>query len=208
MKKYERIAAVLDKIWNERPDSVSKMHWSNLRQVPELYDIGDRYLNMILSQYKQDKGLIPKKGIKLTKGERVKHYLAELYKNRSKNSFRTITVQSLLKDENLSFAGKTTIAKALGQFRREHNIGRVRKEMKDCFGDAAGVMLEGDLPDECYDCKDFRRCYQITKLVTLRAMQTDIKLMVANGIQGGWLKSFRELDELMEDDEDDIGDVH
>lgn len=201
MKKYERITEYLDKIWKENPDSIAKMHWSSLR-VPELYDIGDRYLNVILSQYKKHKGLIPEQGIKLTKGERVRHYLAELYKKLSRRNFRNVTVQSLLKDENLSFAGKTTIAKALGQFRREHNIGRVRKEMKDCFGDAAGVMLEGDLPDECYECRDFTRCYQITKLATLRAMQTDIELMVSNGIQSGLLKSFRELDELMEDEID------
>ena len=78
-----------------------------------------------------------------------------------------------------------------------------KEEIKECFGDQAGVMLEGVLPTECIECEIFERCHKITTLVTLRSMQTDIDLITQNGLVLGWLKGYKELQEIMGDDETD-----
>ena len=63
-------------------------------------------------------------------------------------------------------------------------------ELPDCFGDQGGVVLGGESPKACLDCRVFEKCHKITVAATLQAISTDLDLIVQNGLRKGTLEGF------------------
>jgi hypothetical protein len=67
--------------------------------------------------------------------------------------------------------------------------------LKECFGMQADSMLDGQTPEDCLKCEIFDTCHKITVAAALQGIAVDLSLLVQNGLDQGWLKSFDELDE-------------
>ncbi len=67
--------------------------------------------------------------------------------------------------------------------------------LKECFGDQGGAPLHGEVPEGCLNCDSeiFERCHKVTIAASLQGINMDFSLVTQNGLQSGWLKSFKEL---------------
>ena len=63
-------------------------------------------------------------------------------------------------------------------------------ELPDCFGEQGGVILGGESPKACLDCRVFDKCHKVTVAATLQAIATDLDLIVQNGLRKGTLEGF------------------
>ena len=70
-----------------------------------------------------------------------------------------------------------------------------KANLKECFGMQADSMLDGQTPDACLKCEMFDTCHKVTIAAALQGIAVDLSLLVQNGLDQGWLKSFAELDE-------------
>ena len=68
-------------------------------------------------------------------------------------------------------------------------------ELPDCFGDQGGVVLCGESPKACLDCRVFEKCHKVSVAATLQAISTDLDLIVQNGLRKGTLEGFDALAE-------------
>ncbi len=70
-------------------------------------------------------------------------------------------------------------------------------KVKDCFGDQGGAPLHGEVPEKCFDCNSetFDRCHKVSIATSLQGISLDLSLITQNGLDYGWLKCFKELDE-------------
>jgi hypothetical protein len=59
----------------------------------------------------------------------------------------------------------------------------------------ADAMLDGQTPEECLTCEIFDTCHKVTVAAALQGIAADLQLLIQNGLDQGWLKSFDELDE-------------
>ena len=59
----------------------------------------------------------------------------------------------------------------------------------------AESMLDGQLPEACLGCELFEPCHKVTVAAALQGISVDLSLLVQNGLNQGWLKSFAQLDE-------------
>jgi hypothetical protein len=71
-------------------------------------------------------------------------------------------------------------------------MGSLQK-VKDCFGDQGGTVLSGEPAEECVSCEVFDRCHKVTIAVALQGISVDMNLITQNGLEAGWLKTFKYL---------------
>jgi len=70
-----------------------------------------------------------------------------------------------------------------------------KKKLQECFGMQAESLLDGQKPEACLRCEIFDTCHKVTVAAALQGIAVDMQLLVQNGLDQGWLKSFDELDE-------------
>ena len=70
-----------------------------------------------------------------------------------------------------------------------------RSNLKECFGMQAESLLDGQTPEACLKCELFDTCHKVTIAAALQGIAVDLSLLVQNGLDQGWLKSFAQLDE-------------
>lgn len=69
-----------------------------------------------------------------------------------------------------------------------------KTKIKNCFGDQGGAPLHGEIPEDCLNCEIdvFNRCHKVSIATSLQGLCLDLGLLIQNGLQTGWLKSFNE----------------
>lgn len=70
-----------------------------------------------------------------------------------------------------------------------------KNNMPECFGSQARGLLCGEPIDDCVDCEVFDRCHKITVAASLQSIETDLDLIVQNGLADGRLKGTKELED-------------
>ena len=73
-------------------------------------------------------------------------------------------------------------------------------DSKECFGQQAKDMLDGNPPYKCLSCDIFDKCHKITVAACLQAISIDLQLITENGLATNKLIGFAELDRLAEAD--------
>ena len=71
-----------------------------------------------------------------------------------------------------------------------------KSDYPKCFGTQGMVTLAGEAGTPCLDCKVFDTCHKLSVAGCLHAICSDINLIVENGLVGGSILDYEELDAM------------